>query len=154
MRKVYFVFATILLMGCSMTNEQKVEKLVTNYLNEYANDPSSVEIISIGDLQADSASVFEGTALYTYETEKLKELRESAEKDKDIKELYELNMKEIQEAENSLEEYRKTFKPFFFWSTEVVYRAKNAMGALIRTTARVKLDKELTKIEEFKSNDE
>ena len=62
MRKVYFVFMAALLMGCSMTKEQKVEKLVKDYLNEYAHDPSSVEIISIGELTADSASTIEGTA--------------------------------------------------------------------------------------------
>ena len=154
MRKVYFVFMVALLMGCSMTKEQKVEKLVKDYLNEYAHDPSSVEIISIGELTADSASTIEGTALYTYETERIKELRKSAEDDKDIKELYELDMKEIREAENCIEESRRTFKSFFFWRAEVAYRAKNAIGALVRTTAHVKFDKELTKIEEFKPAEE
>jgi 23S rRNA pseudouridine1911/1915/1917 synthase len=38
MRKVYFV----LLMGCSMTNEQKVEKLVKDYLKTKYNKPGNV----------------------------------------------------------------------------------------------------------------
>ena len=50
--------------------------------------------------------------------------------------------------------YLSAFKPFFFWRVKVAYRAKNAIGTLVRTTAHVKFDKELTKIEEFKPAEE
>ena len=50
MRKALIFIFALFLMGCSQSDEQKAEKLVTEYLKEYANDPASVQDIEVGGL--------------------------------------------------------------------------------------------------------
>lgn len=149
MRKVLFFIIAVILIGCSKTNEEKARDMIVAYLEEHANDPKSVEIISIQPLEADSASRLEGTVFYAYYKEELERLKKSAEDNKDEDILYKMYLEEIERIQKDIEESRKNFVPFFKWKTVVAYRGKNAIGALVRTTANVKFDKELTKIESF-----
>lgn len=154
MRKAFVCIFTLALAACSLSDEQKAEKLITKYLERNANDPSSVEIIEIHPFEVDSASSYKGTLYYSYLTKDIEAAKASIEENKDIKELADMYRNELKESEQKLEDYQKEFKPFFYWRTLVEYRAKNAMGALVKKTAKVRMDKELTKIIDFKDTDE
>ena len=51
MRKLLFVLiAAFLLTSCESTPEQRAEKLIREYLEQTANDPSSIQDLNIGQL--------------------------------------------------------------------------------------------------------
>lgn len=152
MKKVLITLMATVFVACSMTEQEKAEKMVRNYFERNANDPSSVEIIEIHPLQSDS--------IYSYiQTEEHD--RFAAEHDLLTERVELLTASEaFDEAQMLLDslgrmndEFERKIKEFVPYKrgvmTKVEYRAKNAMGALVKKTATVRFDDELTSITEF-----
>ena len=154
MKKIVFVLFAFLCFSCSMTEEDKASEMIKKYLKENANDPQSIEIVSIDSLCDDSASHYSGTALYHYQVNRIQELEKDVERCKSFdKDLYEMYAKELEDEKISLKEHSDNFKPFHNKVAYVKYRGKNAFGALILSRARVKFDKEISEIKSFDSID-
>lgn len=156
MRKVIFMMVAVLLMTCSVTDDDKARKLIDAYMQKNANDPSSVEIIEVEKVQPDSANVFSSTALYSFLKDEKNSLEKLAKEMKDdgCDDCYNDFMKQAEEKEQEIEQHTIDFKPFFRKQTVIHYRAKNAMGALVKSTARVKFDKDMTEIISFEDMNE
>ena len=141
----------VLLTACSVTDDDRARKLIDAYMKKNANDPSSVEIIEVEKVQPDSANVFSSTALYSFLTDEKKSLEKLAKEMRDdgCDDCYDEFMKQAKEKEQEIEQHSIDFKPFFRKQTVIHYRAKNAIGALVKSTARVKFDKDMTEIITF-----
>ena len=151
MRIVLFMIVAVLLTACSVTDDDRARKLIDAYMKKNANDPSSVEIIEVEKVQPDSANVFSSTALYSFLTDEKKSLEKLAKEMRDdgCDDCYDEFMKQAKEKEQEIEQHSIDFKPFFRKQTVIHYRAKNAIGALVKSTARVKFDKDMTEIITF-----
>lgn len=138
-------------VGCS--EQSRVESLVTDYIRENANDPSSVEIISISEAVPDSVTDFEQTD----------ECRRMLDNFNTYKEAFDLEMdlghsknadgalKEMDNILKKIDEKTAAFKPYLRgYDVVVQYRAKNGYGALMKTTSHVKLSEDKTKVIDFK----
>lgn len=157
MKKAMILLFALALTACSLSDEQKAEKLITKYLERNANDPSSVEIIEISPIRIDSVKTFED------EVEWQMLIREATDEYEVSSDFYEMGVKDYAEehkkkaqaADAKREKLEKEFVPYSKGKFVIVeYRAKNAMGALVKSSASVRFDDELTKVEEFKdSND-
>ena len=143
----------VFLMGCADTPEKRAERLIEEYLEKNANDPSSIEIVAVHPFEADSASVFESTALYDILMEEIADTKERIKDNEDVEELAETYREELRRLEGEMQKGKADFNPFFFWSAVVEYRGKNAMGALVKKTGKVKLDKEMTTVVGFKDDE-
>ena len=152
MRKVLIAIMAVAMSACTMSEQDKAEKLISNYLDKNANDPSSVEIIEVGVIQIDSVKDVEEVGAY------LQVQKELIEEYNLATDYYNLGLgseakKHDAEAaikEKVLKRMKDEFKPYSNGKyTKVEYRAKNAMGALVKQTAIVRFDDELTKITEF-----
>lgn len=137
-------------VGCS--EQSRVESLVTDYIRENANDPSSVEIISISEAVPDSVTDFEQTD----------ECRRMLDNFNTYNEAFDLEMalghrknadgalKEMNNILKKIDEKKAAFKPYLTgYDVVVQYRAKNSYGALVKTTSYVKLSEDKTKVIEF-----
>lgn len=145
------MMVAVLLTACSVTDDDRARKLIDAYMKKNANDPSSVEIIEVEKVQPDSANVFSSTALYSFLTDEKKSLEKLAKEMRDdgCDDCYDEFMKQAKEKEQEIEQHSIDFKPFFRKQTVIHYRAKNAIGALVKSTARVKFDKDMTEIITF-----
>ena len=43
-----------LMVACGSSGDDKAKSLITEYLMQHANDPSSVEVVSVDSIRADS----------------------------------------------------------------------------------------------------
>lgn len=152
MRKAIFFVAGLLLMSCTITEQDKAEKLVKEYLERNANDPSSVEIISISKIVADSVLDYS-------ETEDFDKWMDSFDSDKRMADIN-TELGNIKEAEaaikhmdvilENIDNKKKTFKPYLRgYYVLLEYRAKNGLGALVKSNTKVYFDSELTKVISF-----
>lgn len=152
MRKLLFIFVAVLMVACTMTEQDKAERLVKEYMERNANDPSSVEYVEFGKLQPDSV-------FYFSETDEYKEMMDSSEKMLDDMELLRMQEKYSEGAAladsgvrlmDRIEAKTNSFKPYQRgMKMRLEYRAKNGVGALVKSTAMVRFDDELTKITSF-----
>lgn len=150
MIKFIYLFSMFALIACNISDDDKAESLIAEYLKVHANDPKSVEIVNIEKVEPDSASSYEGTAHYGYFSEENKELKEKVEEAKRTHDIcLELYEEELQENEKEMEKARLDFKPFFYKRTTVTYSAKNGFGALVLNSAKVRFDKEMSTILKF-----
>ena len=155
MKKLITILAAIVLAACSVSEGDRTRDMIEDYLKKNTHDPASVELISVGELIVDSASRFEGTALYQTLEQELKDAEASAEEYKGLEaELYNEYSKEAENIRREIAEYKSSFKPFFFWYSDIDYRAKNAFGALVKSRAKVKFNQERTEILEFKETED
>ena len=51
--KYNYLFVIILFFGCTLTNQQKGENGIKDYLNKKMNDPKSYELIEFGEIEDD-----------------------------------------------------------------------------------------------------
>ncbi|MBR3078292.1 MAG: hypothetical protein IKH01_00580 [Prevotella sp.] len=152
MRKVLLMMVAVLLMACSVTDDDKARMLIDTYMQKNSNDPSSVEIIEVEKVQPDSVYGY----IETEEHDRLMEAFNFACEMAEMRTSYN-RFKEAEEAiaeadslKQLLEKQSAEFKPYQRgMKTIVQYRAKNAMGALVKSTARVKFDKDMTEIISF-----
>ena len=152
MRKVLLFIVAVLLAACSATEKDKAERLIDEYFEKNANDPSSVEIIRISELRIDSVTSYLLTDDY-------REWMDAFDEDSRAAELYTDagNMKEAETALKHMDailkkvdEKEKDFKPYMTgYYVSLEYRAKNGFGALVKSSAIVRFDKDMTKITSF-----
>ena len=152
MRKVLLLIVAVLLAACSATEKDKAERLIDEYFEKNANDPSSVKIIRISELRIDSVTSYLLTDDY-------REWMDAFDADSRAAELYTDagNMKEAEAALKHMdvilkkvEEKEKDFKPYMAGHyVSLEYRAKNGFGALVKYSAIVRFDKDMTKITSF-----
>lgn len=152
MKIIVLIMMAIALAGCSHSEQYKAEKLIKAYLERNANDPSSVEIIEISKLEADSVlsliddveyqRMKEDVYFYTSHAEALIGYDALDEAESAIASADSINKK--------VDSLMAVFKPYLRgMKTLVEYRTKNAIGALVKKTAIVKFDNGLTTITEF-----
>ena len=159
------IMATMLMASCASepTNEERAQKLITDYILANANDPKSYEAVSFGTLDSTFSSY--------YASDRFKELdsiRENLEKRKIVYEMFlnwsnkgnkyldsiefcldkqiEINNKMTSEAENYKGEH-------FGWKMSHRYRAANGFGAITLGTTVFHFNKELTEITKTKNED-
>lgn len=153
MKKLLFIFVAVLMVACTMTEQDRAEWLVKEYMERNANDPSSVEYVEFGNLQPDSVFLFS-------ETDEYKEMMDSSDKMLDDMELLRMQeryaegssladsalklMDRIEAKTNSFKPYQRGMK------MRLEYRAKNGVGVLVKSTAAVRFDNEMTKVTSFK----
>lgn len=156
MRKVLFLIVAVLLAACSSTPEDKAKRLINDYFEKNANDPSSIEIISMSELKADSVTSY-------LLTEDYRKWMDSFDSDSRAAEFY-TDAGKMKEAEAALKhmdvilkkvkEKENEFEPYMLgYYVNLEYRAKNGFGALMKYTATVKFDKDMTKIVSFDSKE-
>lgn len=152
MKKLLFIFVAVLMVACTMTEQDKAERLVKDYMERNANDPSSVEYVEFGTLQPDSVISF-------YFTDEYEEMKDSDEilmneterlrlegKYKEAADMAERGLQFLERIEAKVD----SFKPYQRgMKMRLEYRAKNGVGALVKSTATVRFDNELTKITSF-----
>jgi hypothetical protein len=163
MKKLFFYSLIITLSSCNFlteTNQQKAEKAIKQYLKENLHDPKSYEPESFSELDS-SFSSFEdsevGSKLKQVDEDlsnRLNDLNGKIDNAKNLAELTEVEEegKKIIEKRDSLfelklkktEEYKGEFMGYRISHT---YRAKNAMGALVKESNYFKLDKDFKIIE-------
>lgn len=51
MRKALFLFVAVLVMGCTLTPEQRAQRMAEAYIKSGANDPSSVQDVEVTFLE-------------------------------------------------------------------------------------------------------
>lgn len=152
MRKILFFIAALFLVACTVTEQDRAEDLIRQYLDRNANDPSSVDIIEVGELRDDSV-------WYFHQTEESKVLDDSLKYyDTEVEYLqsegrYNESSAMAQCALNLLDRIKAktdSFKPYLRGKClRMEYRAKNAVGALVKKTADVRFDEGVTEITSF-----
>ena len=137
----------LVLVGC--TQQSRVESLIKDYIRQNANDPSSVEIISISEVVPDSVYSF----IEMPEHDKLMEEYNQAKSDFDLCMDFdrlseaEIHVKDMERLSKLIEKRIDEFKPFMRgYKVTVEYRAKNGFGALMKTTSHVRLNNDMTEI--------
>lgn len=152
MRKGLFFIVALFMVACTVTEQDRAEDLIRHYLDRNANDPSSVDIIEVGELQDDSV-------WYFHQTEECKVLDDSLKYyDAEVEYLqsegrYKESSEMAQCALNLLDRIKAktdSFKPYLRGKyLRMEYRAKNAVGALVKKTADVRFDEGVTEITSF-----
>ena len=152
MKKLLFIFVAVLMVACTMTEQDKAERLIKEYMERNANDPSSVEYVEFGTLQPDSVISF----YFTDEYEAMKDSDEIFMNDTKLLELEGKYDEAAKAAERGLQFLERieakvdSFKPYQRgMKMRLEYRAKNGVGALVKSTATVRFDNELTKVTSF-----
>lgn len=152
MKKLFYLLSVITLIACNISDDDKAKDLIASYLNEHANDPSSVEIVSVDKVEPDSIYSYIETeehdklvddfnyalheAEFNTETKDIKEAQKAIDKADSIKNI-------IDKAEAKFYPYQRGMK------TTVKYRAKNGFGALMLYSAIVRFNKEISAITKF-----
>ena len=151
MKKMLFL-AMAMFVVVHVAAQDSVRKLIEDYLMENANDPSKVEIVRIEPLRNDSVYGFIETEEHDSIVSNLNFWHESFEfwKNEDLKEA-EASLKQIKEYTSALENASKKFKPYLRGKKTIVkYRSQNKLGVLELYRARVKFDKGVTRLTDFK----
>lgn len=152
MRKAIFLIAGLLLMSCTVTEQDKAERLVKDYLERNANDPSSVEIISISKVVADSVLDYSETEDYDKWMDSFDSDKRMADINTELGNFKEADaaIKHMDVVLENIEKKKKTFKPYLRgYYVLLEYRAKNGFGALVKSSTKVYFDSELTKVTSF-----
>lgn len=150
MKKLFFAVMVLLAAGC--TQQGKVERLVEDYIRENANDPSSVEIISISEVVVDSVTDYEQTDECARMLENFNTYNDACNSEMDLGHMKNVDgaIKEMDNILKKIDEKKASFKPYLEgYHVDVVYRAKNGFGALMKTTSHVRLSKDMTQIVGF-----
>lgn len=128
------------------------KSLITEYLMQHANDPSSVELVSVDSIRADSVRVVSDTEEYQAQLEAHSFMCHEAEFSAEIGELKEAK-DYLRRADSIMAEMDKAEAKFYPYlrgmMTTITYRAKNGYGALVLSKARVTFDKDMTKVTDF-----
>lgn len=138
-------------MGCS--GESNTDRLIREYMEANLKDPSSYEIISTSE--PDSAFyIGAGSDAYKvwedmYDEYKRKSDYELMSMNPDV-EMARIYQESMAEAIQEMEKLAKV-KEWTGWKVKHEYRAKNAMGALVKQTTTFYFDKEMSKIEDAKN---
>lgn len=156
------IMAAMLMASCASepTNEERAQKLITDYILANANDPKSYEPVSFGTLDSTFTSY--------YASDRFKELDSISSFLERKQAMYEiflnLNnkymdsidyiMKQRLEINNMMGEESETYKgEHFGWKMTHQYRAANGFGAITLGTTVFHLNKELTEIIKTKNED-
>jgi hypothetical protein len=152
MRKVLFFILAVMVTACTVTEQDRAENLIRQYLDRNANDPSSVDIIEVGQLRDDSVWYFHQTeeskvlddSLKYYESEV--EYLSSEGRYKESSAMAERALSLIDRIKAKTD----SFKPYLRGKClRMEYRAKNAVGALVKKTVDVRFDEGVTEITSF-----
>ncbi len=152
MRKGLFFIVALFMVACTVTEQDRAEDLIRQYLDRNANDPSSVDIIEVGELQDDSVWYFHQTEEFTFLDDSLR----FCESEVDFLKAEGKNNEVVIMAQNALNLLDRikaktdSFKPYLRGKClRMEYRAKNAVGALVKKTADVRFDEGVTEITSF-----
>lgn len=147
-----FFIVALFMVACTVTEQDRAEDLIRKYLDRNSNDPSSVDIIEVGELKDDSV-------WYFHQTEESKVFDDSLKYyDAEVEYLqsegrYNESSAMAQRALNLLDRIKAktdSFKPYLRGKClRMEYRAKNAVGALVKKTADVRFDEGVTEITSF-----
>jgi hypothetical protein len=150
MKKVLFVLVTLLaLAGCAKSDNDKASAIVKEWFSNNLNDPSSLEIVSINNVETDSVLNCEDDEDYKLKQDELILAYKYAKKaiEDDIPNLAKEYEEKAKNYEKELEQMKENFKPYSRGKiTTVKYRAKNAFGALTLEEKTFRFDNEMTKI--------
>lgn len=147
-----FFIVALFMVACTVTEQDRAEDLIRQYLDRNANDPSSVDIIEVGELQDDSVWYFHQTeeckvpddSLKYYDAEVEYLQSEGRYKESSAMAQCALNLLDRIKAKTD------SFKPYLRGKyLRMEYRAKNAVGALVKKTADVRFDEGVTEITSF-----
>ena len=159
------LFSVILISSCSLSNEKKAQKLITQHLKETLNDWSSYESVKFGTLDT-TFTTFDEDSSYMYASTQFESFIEKSNKALDDMKDYagmtsvyyenKFNFFRItaQIYLDSAEVYapivdsiRTNFIPVFYgWSMTHSFRANNAMGNKIIGHFKYYFDPEITAI--------
>ena len=150
MRKILFVLvAFLVLAGCAKSDNDKASALIKEWFRNNLNDPSSLEIVSINNVETDSVLDCEDDVDYIQKQDELVMAYKFATKaiQDDIPNLVKEYEDKANNLEKELEQMKDNFKPYSRGKIATVkYRAKNAFGALTLEEKTFRFDNEMTKI--------
>ena len=150
MKRFLFVLVALLtLVGCTKSDGDKAAALVKEWLKKNANDPSSIEIVSVGPVLTDSVLSYIEENSYKIKHEEViraYEFATSALRD-GIPGLAKEYEDKAKAGEIELQQMEDNFKPYSRGKISIVrYRAKNGFGALMLEEKSFLFDDEMTKI--------
>lgn len=152
MKRVIYLLGVFLMVACGSSGDDKAKSLIKEYLMQHANDPSSVELVSVDSIRADSVRVVSDTEEYQAQLEAHSFMCHEAEFSAEIGELKEAK-DYLRRADSIMAEMDKAEAKFYPYlrgmMTTITYRAKNGYGALVLSKARVTFDKDMTKVTDF-----
>ena len=147
MRRLFFAVMVLVLAGC--TQQSRVESLIPDYIRQNANDPSSVEIISISEVVPDSVTDFEQTDECRRMLDNFDTYKRACDREMELGNMKNVDgaIKEMDRLLKSIDNKKAAFTPYLNgYLVDVSYRAKNGFGALMKTTSHVRMNNDMTEI--------
>ena len=165
--KYNYLFGIILFFGCTLTNQQKGENGIKDYLNKKMNDPKSYELIEFGEIEDDYTILSKDKNFINYKIkyDTFNDGKQKFEEDirfENINALEKAYIDMVSKAitdsinlyDSLINDLSNTFLPIAGYKIKHIYRGKNIYGGLIIHKQMFYLDKNfnVTIVEDIKEN--